>query len=60
MFNIYPQNGLIYVTDGKIQKPTGYYKSLIWAIFACIFYEVKFRVLECTVASGEDNQNDSW
>lgn len=52
MYYIYPQDGRFYVSNGKLEAPTGYYDSLFWAVVHCILYKVEYQVLTCLVASG--------
>ena len=56
MYYIYPQDGRFYVSNGKMQPPTGFYESLFWAVVYCLLYKVEYKILDCVVVSGRDEE----
>lgn len=58
MFYLYRERDYWRISNGKLGKPNGSYKSLLAALVMLVLYGVAFEVLEPNISSGRANGID--
>lgn len=60
MFYLYRDNGTWRISNGKLGKPNGSYKSLLGALVMLVLYGVAFEVIDANISSGRLNGNENF